>query len=426
MPDLHTLLAGEARRLEPDSVPAFDDLLARGRRRRASRAAAAVSGVVVVVLTVAVGGWWLSPRSSSPATISAPTPATAAATTWAAAVPSDVYARLRALAVALAKDNGDPNPSRMEAVKVNPTRPAESRKPSPSSPPLTGGYLLQVQGHFVCTFCKGHELRATVISQQVSAPGLAIVTTGFGGPWQDLTRYGTPFSLTSSAGPATPTTTVATTATTSAPPRPGPTTLAAAEKLALEGSLHPATAHIAWALATTAKALRAAGEGLPDALPDATPMFVIAVHGDALTDGSLTVKPEVVHRYGVMLRGDGSADALGSGDSFGGYFTNLEPPTLPQATATQLSAVTTGFSGLTQASGTDVADAIPVQVAVAAADAKPGDQVQAALVQTNGVDGPHQLAWLVELNAGSSNKVTIWSQHLVDATTGEAFALAVS
>jgi hypothetical protein len=437
MPDLRALMAAEAHRLGPDSIPAFDDLLARSRRRRAARATATVTGVVVAVAAVAVGGWWLSPRPSTRVAVSAPVtvaPSTAAAAPVSApGVTTEVYARLRALAEALATNNGDPNPTRLEAVKVNPTRPAASRQPSPSSPPLTGGYFLEVQGHFLCGFCKGHaELRATVISQQVSDPGLAVVTTGFGGPWQDLTRYGTPFSLTSptaalaSASPGSLTTTAATTATTSPPPRPGPTTLAAAEQQALAVALHPAAARIAWALSTTVHALRAAGETFPAALPDATRMFVIAVHGDALTDGSLTATAQVVHRYGVMLRGDDSGDVMGNGVSFGDYFTNLEPPTVPKATVTRLSAVTTGFSGLTAASGAAVADAIQVQVAVAASGAKTGDQVQAALVQTNGVDGPNQLAWLVELNAGSSNKTTIWSQHLVDATTGEAFAMAVS
>src|SRR3954447_12469308 len=129
MPDLRALLATKARRLKLNSVPAFDDLLARVRGRRAARAATTVFCVAVAVTAVAGCSSWLSPgRSSRPAS----SPPSTAATTQVGpeAVPPEVYSRLSALAVALAKKNGDPNPTRLEAVQVNPTRPAASRQPS--------------------------------------------------------------------------------------------------------------------------------------------------------------------------------------------------------------------------------------------------------------------------------------------------------
>jgi hypothetical protein len=118
-------------------------------------------------------------------------------------------------------------------------------------------------------------------------------------------------------------------------------------------------------------------------------------------------------------------DVDGDGVSLGGYFTRLEPPTLPSATVVPFASLTPAFQGFTQADSAEVADAIPVQVAVAAAKPQARDKVRVALVRTHEKDGAHQLAWVVELNAGSSNQVSLRSQHLVDAATGELFGVAV-
>src|SRR4051812_14710395 len=132
MPDLRELLAAEAHRLEPDSVPAFDDLLARGRRRRATRAAAIVSGVALAVVAVVGGSSWFSPHSRAKVAVSAPTTSATTTPVLAQAVSPEVYAKLSALALALARNNDAPYPTRLEAVKVDPTQPAASRQPSPS------------------------------------------------------------------------------------------------------------------------------------------------------------------------------------------------------------------------------------------------------------------------------------------------------
>src|SRR4051794_39829232 len=107
MPDLRELLAAEAHRLEPDSVPAFDDLLARGRRRRATRAAAIVSGVALAVVAVVGGSSWFSPHSRAKVAVSAPT-TTATTHVVDPTVSPEVYTRLSALALALATNNDDP------------------------------------------------------------------------------------------------------------------------------------------------------------------------------------------------------------------------------------------------------------------------------------------------------------------------------
>src|SRR3954464_15266388 len=73
MPDLHALLAAEARRQEPEVAPDFDALVVRAHRRRTRRGLAAVSAAVVVVVAVALGGWWLTPDSSNGTWIWAPT-----------------------------------------------------------------------------------------------------------------------------------------------------------------------------------------------------------------------------------------------------------------------------------------------------------------------------------------------------------------
>jgi hypothetical protein len=226
----------------------------------------------------------------------------------------------------------------------------------------------------------------------------------------------------------------ATSTTSPTLPTPGPTSLAAAEALALHAAINPASARIAWGVATTAATLRAAGNSVPSPVPDATPMFVIAVHGDAMTDGGPGVKPALVHRFGVLYRGDGSTDTAGNAVSFGDYFTHLEPPALRVATMNTLVQLTPTISNLTQADSTELTDAIPVEAALAAAEhasgLKPGDvragDVLATLVRTQQPDGTHRIAWLLAINNQHTPAVlTRASEYLVDASTGEAFDAVV-
>ncbi|BEP15939.1 hypothetical protein acdb102_42500 [Acidothermaceae bacterium B102] len=233
------------------------------------------------------------------------------------------------------------------------------------------------------------------------------------------------------AATALPATTSTTTPTL---PTPGPTTLAAAETLALHAAINAGSARIAWGVATTAATLRAAGTSVPSTVPDATPMFMIAVHGDAMTDGGPGTKPTLVHRFGVLYRGDGSSDTAGNAISFGDYFTHLEPPTLRVATMNTLAQLTPTIGNLTQADSTQLTDAIPVEAALAAAEhaagLKSGDiragDVLATLVRTQRPDGLHKIAWLLAINNQHTPAVlTRASEYLVDASTGEAFEAAV-
>ncbi len=91
----------------------------------------------------------------------------------------------------------------------------------------------------------------------------------------------------------------ASSAPTSAPFTSGVRTLVRFEHIALAAALNPAKATLAWAETLTVAQLRAQGVDSVG-LPDATPMFIVAVNGDALVDGSVRVKDFVVHRYALI------------------------------------------------------------------------------------------------------------------------------
>ncbi|MDX6212521.1 MAG: hypothetical protein QOF82_1608, partial [Frankiales bacterium] len=252
MPDLSELLAAEVRRMEAPLVPDFDTLVVRARRRRRHQVVGAVIGVVALVAAAVVGPSLVRADNARVA----PSSVTPSAT--ALPVSPGVYARLRELALSMAKGNGDDHPTQLEAVAVDDVVGADGTMsgsfasdgfPKP-------GYVIQVRGTFICSGC--HQIvaapaqRGTVMETTVRAGTFAPVGFGFGNGWTDLHKLGTPFSLATPATAApvallpdtqTPAPGVSV-APSSGPAAPDPKTLAEAESRTRQATLDPTRATV--------------------------------------------------------------------------------------------------------------------------------------------------------------------------------------
>ncbi|MDX6256017.1 MAG: hypothetical protein QOJ11_2351 [Frankiales bacterium] len=294
MPDLSELLAAEVRRMEPPVAPDFDTLVVRARRRRRHQVGVAVLGVVALVAAAVVGPSLV--RSDN--TRVAPGSVTPSAT--ALPVSPEVYARLRELALSMAKGNGDAYPTQIEAVAVADAQAADGVMSDSlsSGGSVTPGYVVEVRGSFVCRTCStpfgGMQITGTVVETTVRAGTFAPVGFGMGKRWTDLQKLGTPFSLATPATVApvdvlpdiqTPAPGLSV-APSSGPAAPDPKTLAEAESRTRQATLNPTAAAIEVAAKSTAGQLRIAGLAIPAKVQATTQMLVVVVNGSPIPTAS--------------------------------------------------------------------------------------------------------------------------------------------
>jgi hypothetical protein len=444
MPDLSELLAAEVRGMEAPVAPDFDTLVVRARRRKRLQVAGAVLGVVALAAAAVVGP---SLVRSDNARV-APSSVTPSAT--ALPVSPGVYARLRELALSMAKGNGDGRPTQMEAVAVVDARAADDvMSASVSSGDLvTPGYVVEVRGNFVCQACStpkaGMQITGTVVEATVRAGTFTSVGFGMGTRWTDLHKLGTPFSL---ATPATaaPVDVLPDTQTpapglsvapSSGPAAPDPKTLAEAESRTRQATLDPTKATIEASVKTTAGRLRIAGLVIPAKVGDGTPMFVVVVNGSPIFPDGVGKDGQRVTQFAIVSNTDGSG--VGAQAVYHGAFglADAKPAPTPVARvvdATELSSG--GISGWEPAPTSAQASAIPMNAAVAAARPPSLARPLAALVYVTALHVTHRLAWIVETygRVGFSSRPTAskdppgflqTQQVLVDATTGKVLESA--
>ncbi|MDX6210377.1 MAG: hypothetical protein QOE24_2768 [Frankiales bacterium] len=444
MPDLSELLAAEVRRMEAPVAPDFDTLVVRARRRRRHQVVGAVLGVVALVAAAVVGPSLVRADNARVA----PSSVTPSAT--ALPVSPGVYARLRQLALSMAKGNGDDHPTQLEAVAVTDARAADGVMSDSvsSGDPVTPGYVVEVRGNFVCRACStpfgGRQITGTVVEATVRAGTFTSVGFGMGERWTDLHKLGTPFSLATpaTAAPVAPLPDTQTPAAgvsvapSSGPAAPDPKTLAEAESRTRQATLDPTRATVEVAAKSTAGQLRIAGLVIPAKVSDPTEMFVVVVNGSPIFPAGVGKDGRRVTKFAIVFNTDGSG--LGAQAVYHGAFglPDAKPAPTPLARvvdATKLSSG--GISGWEPAPTSARASAIPVSAAVAAARPPSLAKPLAALVYVTTLQVTRRLAWIVQADCVPAfastplanvhpNVLLETQQVLVDATTGKVLESA--
>jgi hypothetical protein len=361
-------------------------------------------------------------------------------------VSAAVYARLRLIAVQMAKGNADLHPSRMEAVAIDDVDHADTVL---SGDVINGsggaGYVIEVQGHFVCGACSvpfgAHPPKGTVADAIVRSGTFVPEGGGLSSRWIDLHALGEPFSLAAEAtsapvavAPDTEPPATGIPATESAgPAAPDPTTLAEARARALEATTDPAHARVVASAATTAARLRIAGLTVPASVKATTVMFVVVVSGRTILTSGTGQQRAASPQFAVVFNTDGS----GRGDQavYHGAFGLPNPVNAPAPVATVVDAsqLSTGANlSWTPARADARHDAVPVATAIAAVGPLPIPSMSkplAALVYVSTVHVTHRLAWVIETYgipvgsstpAGTNHPVEYLEtgQTVIDATTG--------